>query len=287
MRLLVDSDNALGSPRGDVDDALAVAALLASGLPVAALASVGGNTPEPLAAANNRALGVLCGFPGPYLRGATAADGERVDEAAWLWAGEPLTVVALGPLTNLAAALAAARRGSRLDVAEVLVVGGSLTSRGRWPPLWPHEFNLTHDLPATRAVWDSPLPLTVVPLDVARRLRVGTRELRELAGELGEALRRGSRRWLRRMRLLRASRTFPAYDLLAAACLFAPEAVERAETAARLHARGWIEWGAGERRVTVVREVDAPAVWRRGAALLNAPRGAPGSPPPQAPPPRR
>ena len=44
--LLIDSDNAAGSPRGDVDDAFAIAALLRSGLPVAALASVAGNTSE-------------------------------------------------------------------------------------------------------------------------------------------------------------------------------------------------------------------------------------------------
>jgi len=280
VRILVDTDNALGSPRGDVDDALAVAPLLTSGLPVAAVASVAGNTSEARAAANNRRLGALCGYAGPYLRGAAARDlaagEERVHRAAWLWWPEdasagPLTVAALGPLTNVAAALtAAARHGRALAVAEVLVVGGSLHSRGRWPPLWPHEFNLTQDPRATRAVWESALPLTVVPLDVARRVRVGTAELRELRGALGEALRRGSRRWLRRARLRHASSTFPAYDLVAAACLFAPATVERVVTPARLRERLWIEWGAGERLVTLVRDCAGGAIWRATVELVNA-----------------
>ncbi len=82
MRILVDTDNALGSPRGDVDDALAVAPLLAGGLPVAAVASVGGNTSEARADENNRRLGALCGYAGPYLRGA-AARGPRPAKSGW------------------------------------------------------------------------------------------------------------------------------------------------------------------------------------------------------------
>src|ERR1700712_2555052 len=70
--LLIDTDNAAGSPSGDVDDAFAIAALLRSGLPVAAVASVGGNTGEAAADRNNRALGEICGYPGPYLRGVQA-----------------------------------------------------------------------------------------------------------------------------------------------------------------------------------------------------------------------
>ena len=70
----IDTDNAAGSPRGDVDDAFAVAALLRSGLQVAALASVAGNTGEAEADRNNRTLGELCGFAGPYLRGVEAED---------------------------------------------------------------------------------------------------------------------------------------------------------------------------------------------------------------------
>ncbi len=274
--LLIDSDNAAGSPRGDVDDAFAIAALLRGGLPVAALASVAGNTEEAAADRNNRTLGALCGYAGRYLRGVRAGEvgdigdaAERIDRAAELWTGGtggPLTFLALGPLTNLAAVLARPERGAA--IAEAVLVGSNLTSRGRFPPFWPHEFNLTKDGAATRAVFASDLPLTLIPLDVARRLRAGPRDLAELPGALGDFLRRHAARWSRRSRLLRGSPRFPVFDLAAAAYAAAPHLLEVTEGRARLHPNLWVEHGAGERRLRVARDLDAEGVWRWFTALL-------------------
>jgi inosine-uridine nucleoside N-ribohydrolase len=263
--LLIDSDNAAGSARGDVDDAFAIAALLRGGLPVAALASVGGNTSEAEADRNNRALGGICGYEGPYLRGVEAGEvPDRIDRAG-LWAGGPFRFVALGPLTNLAAVL------DRGAISEAILVGSNLTSRGRFPPWWPHEFNLTKDRAATRAVFASDLPLTVIPLDVARRLRAGPRELRDLQGPLGDFLRRHSARWSRRSLLLRGSRRFPVFDLAAAAYVLDPALTVVEETRVRLHPNLWVEYGKGERRVKVVRQLDVERVWRWFAGVLAPP----------------
>lgn len=251
--ILIDSDNAMGSRMGDVDDGLAIAAILRSGVPVAGLSSVAGNTSEANADRNNRALGTLCGYPGPYLRGLRAVD-----------AAEPLRILALGPLTNVAALLDRAER-----ISEVVLVGGNSSSPGRFPPWWPHEFNLTHDRPAARAVFDSSLSLTVVPLDVAQRMRVGKRELAELCGELGEYLRRKSARWLRRSRIVRWSSSFPAYDLPAAMYILEPSLVEVEETTARVHRNLWIEFGKGGRPVRLVRGFDPEELWRRFADRIN------------------
>ncbi|MFL6264159.1 MAG: nucleoside hydrolase [Thermoanaerobaculia bacterium] len=254
--LLIDSDNAAGSPRGDVDDAFAIAALLRSGLPVAALASVGGNTSEERAARNNRALGSLCEYSGPYLRGVQAGEvPDRIDRAG-LWEEEPLRFLALGPLTNLAAVLD--RR-----ISEAVLVGSNLTSRGRFPPWWPHEFNLTKDPAATRAVFASELPLTLIPLDVARKLKIGPRELRALEGPLGDFLRRCSVRWSRRSLLRRGSRRFPVFDLAAAAYVLDPSLVTVEETRARLHPNLWVELGRSGRWVRVVRDFAARVIWGR------------------------
>lgn len=277
--LLLDSDNALGSRSGDVDDGLALAALLRSGLPVAGLASVGGNTGERRAAANNRRLGELCGYAGPYFRGARARDlgaGERrIHLEKDLWSGRqaPLRVAALGPLTNVAAALEEAARHrevpAELAVSEVVLVGGNASSRGRFPPWWPHEFNLTKDRAAAHRVLASGLPLTVVPLDVGRRLTVGRRDLDDLKGELGERLRRQSIRWLWRCRLLRASSTFAAFDLVAASYLIDPSGIEVEETRVRVHRNLWLEFGRGDRPVKVIRAFDRGALWERFVALVN------------------
>jgi inosine-uridine nucleoside N-ribohydrolase len=277
--LLIDTDNALGSPTGDVDDAFALAALLTSGLPVAALASVAGNTDEARAFANNRTLGDLAGFAGQggrYLRGVRAVSvgetAERIDEAADLWSGpgEPVRWIALGPLTNLAAVLVAAeRRGVAPRIAEVVLVGGNLSSRGRWPPFWPLEFNLTQDRPAARAVFASDLPLTLVPLDVARRLCAGPEELAGLAGPLGEHLRRGARRWLWRSRLLKARNSIALFDLLAAAYVVYPEHVHVEATTVRLRPNLLVEPSSGGRPVRIVRGFDGEAIWARFRAQVN------------------
>lgn len=266
--LFVDSDSGLGSPAGDVDDGFALVLLFGSGCPVGAVASVFGNTPEPRARANHQALARLCGYRGPIVGGARGPLGgggaATSSEAARLlasWPG-PLRVLALGPLTNLAAALQAAP-GQAARVREVIGVGSNLRSRGRWPPLWPHEFNLTGDRAATRVVFESGVPLTLVPLDVARGLTVTPADLATLTGPVGDHLRRHSRRWFRRALWVRGRRVFPVWDLLAAVYAIAPSLVESGPSTARLHPNGWVEHGAGDRPLTVVRAFDRDAVWRR------------------------
>jgi purine nucleosidase len=274
--LVVDSDNGLGAPRGDVDDGLALAALFRSGLPIAAVASVFGNTTEPRARANHRTLAALCGYAGPVLAGAagplprSGPPGPLSEAARLLVAGPgPWRLIALGPLTNLAAALAADPAvAGRL--AEVVCVGGNATSRGRWPPLWPFEFNLTHDRRATRLVFESAAPLTLVPLDVARRLVVTPGDLAGLPGPLGSHLRRHTARWFRRALLLRGRRAFPAWDLVAALLAVGPAGCETEATVARLSPSGWVELGAGHRPLRLVRAIDPAELRRRFRALVAA-----------------
>jgi inosine-uridine nucleoside N-ribohydrolase len=267
VAILIDTDNALGSRSGDVDDGLAIAALLRSGVPVAALSSVGGNAGEAEADCNNRALGALCGYPGPYLRGVrTAEAADRIDVCPELWSSAPVRVLALGPLTNVAAVLPVLRSSA----IEVVLVGGNISSRGRFPPFWPHEFNLTKDREAACAVFASDLPLTIVPLDVARRLRVGEQELARLEGALGRYIRQHSERWLRRSRWLHGPGGFSAFDLLAAATVFAPATVSIEETTARAHRNLWLEFGQGGRPVRLVRDFDGTTILERFQSLINS-----------------
>jgi inosine-uridine nucleoside N-ribohydrolase len=276
LPVLIDTDNAAGSPMGDVDDAFALVALLLSGLPVAALSSVGGNTSEAQADRNNRSLGDLCGYGGPYLRGIEAEEvPDRIDRAD-LWTGGPLRFIALGPLTNLAAVL---DRNHRAAISEAVLVGGNLSSLGRFPPWWPHEFNLTENPDATRAVFASDLPLTVMPLDVARWLRIGPGELKALPGELGESLRRHAARWVRRSLLIRGSFRFPVFDLAAAAYAIDPSLVTVEETRARLHPNLWLEFGQGDRPLRVVRALDTEAIWKLFADLVSERPAGDASPP--------
>ena len=117
---------------------------------------------------------------------------------------------------------------------------------------------------------ETDLPLTVVPLDVARRLRVGAPELARLEGALGEHIRRHSQRWLRRSRWLHGPGGFSAFDLLAAATVFAPAAVSSEETTARAHANLWLEFGKGGRPVRLIRGFDGAAILERFRSLINS-----------------
>lgn len=74
-----------------------------------------------------------------------------------------ITVVAIGPLTNLA--LAIRREPALLQaIREVVIMGGALRHEGNVTPL--AEFNVYVDPHAAHIVYHSGLPLTLVPLDV-------------------------------------------------------------------------------------------------------------------------
>lgn len=250
--LFVDSDNALGAAGGDVDDAFAIAALFAAGVPVAALSSCSGNTSERRAYENNRRLAALFAWDGPVIDAAEAR--ERLPE----FTGR---VVALGPLTNIAGASKAR---------EIVFVGGNSVSHGRWPPFWPYEFNLTRDRAATRAVFALDVPLTIFPLNVARQLTVREADLEGIGGAVGETLRRESRRWFAHLRRMRFTRLFPVYDLAAALYVLDPAGFTFQETTARMRPNTFLEFGRGDRHVKLCVALDHDRLWGRFRELVGA-----------------
>ena len=98
---------------------------------------------------------------------------------------EPLYVVAIGAITNIASALLAAP-----DIAERIVV----VWLGGQPISWHHtrEFNLSQDLLAARALFDSGVALVRVPcLNVAEHLRTTQAEMERFVkgqGAIGDYL---------------------------------------------------------------------------------------------------
>jgi inosine-uridine nucleoside N-ribohydrolase len=261
----IDADNAMGSPSGDVDDAFAIAGMVRAGAPIAAISSVDGNTSEPLAFQNNRTLCTLLGYSGPLLRAREAVP------AMTTFGGR---LLALGPLTNVAAA--------KPPAAEIILVGGNSVSRGRWPPLWPHEFNLTKDRAAARAVFAAEAPLTIFPLNVARELWVRAEDLQSIGGELGAWLRKESARWFKHLMRVRLTGRFPIYDLAAALYALDPAGFTMDRTLARMHGNTYIEFDAKDkapadagapfahiREVTVCRGLRRRELWQRFLSLLR------------------
>lgn len=248
---VIDTDNAFGSPKGDVDDAYAIAAMIRGGAEIAAISAVGGNTSEPLSHQNNLRLAHVLRWTGPVLRAAEARPMLRTF---------PGRILALGPLTNVALATAAS---------EIIIVGSKLRTWGRWPGLWPHEFNLTEDKAATRKVFASAMSLTFFPLDVVRALSIRRRDLEDIAGAFGEELRRGSARWFRHRLLKRASFRFPLWDLVAALYALDPDGLTIEDTTATMRASTLIEFGKGSRKVRVCTSLDAKKLWKRFVRLVS------------------
>jgi len=80
-----------------------------------------------------------------------------------------LTIVAIGPLTNVARFIkeqpAAAKKLKR-----IVLMGGSVAIGYEGKPIAEPEWNIETDIAAAKAVFASGLPLTVVPLDVTAKL---------------------------------------------------------------------------------------------------------------------
>jgi inosine-uridine nucleoside N-ribohydrolase len=82
-------------------------------------------------------------------------------------AGDGLTIICLGPLTNLAHVL---RRDPSLagQIGHVIIQGGAISAPGNATAV--AEFNLYCDPLAAREVFRSPLTKTLIPLDVTRQV---------------------------------------------------------------------------------------------------------------------
>jgi inosine-uridine nucleoside N-ribohydrolase len=104
-----------------------------------------------------------------------------------------VTLVAVGPLTNLALALAL-EPGLPALVKEVILMGGSASAGGNVTPV--AEANIWGDPQAADIVFAAPWSVTMVGLDVTTRVRLGDDRLLRMAqrdARVGDFLYRASR----------------------------------------------------------------------------------------------
>jgi purine nucleosidase len=185
-----------------VDDALALCwALFDPGLEVVAVTAVGGNCAPAQATRNAQAiiealdpprwprLGAASepepeASPPPQGRGLYGPDGlggvdlplaerqhllpaEKVICDQVRAAPDAITIVALGPLTNLARAF---QRDPEIVslVGRVVMAGGTVAGPGNITPA--AEFNMFCDPPAAAAIFQSPSTKSLIPLDVTNRV---------------------------------------------------------------------------------------------------------------------
>ncbi|HTV59198.1 MAG TPA: nucleoside hydrolase [Verrucomicrobiae bacterium] len=202
-RIIIDTDPG-------VDDAMAIfLALRSPELKIEAITPVSGNVPLALTLPNALRLVEIAGrtdvpvaggasvplvrdlvtakyvhgenglggveFPEPTVKPVAETATEIICRLVRSNPGE-ITIVAVGPLTNIATVLRSDPEIARLIPAIVLMGGG--ISHGNVTPA--AEFNLYVDPEAARVVFDAGIPLTMVGLDVTEKVIVNESHIRQL-----------------------------------------------------------------------------------------------------------
>jgi purine nucleosidase len=184
-RIILDTDLAMGAPGADIDDGFALALALADPAVVVDLVTTVGGNSDVVTSTRLTAdlLRLLRREDVPVVQGAPA-EPTAAEEIARRVLAEPgqLTVVAIGPLTNVAGALAmdASVAGA---VREVVAMGGVYLEQTNVAAM-PGEYNFWCDPDAAQAVMESGVQLRLVGLDVTRRVRL-TRADADAIAELG------------------------------------------------------------------------------------------------------
>lgn len=264
-RIWIDTDAACGAAtRTDPDDCLAILWLVSRGVDIVGLSTSFGNATGDVVADRMAALvaqmahdglavpPVFRGYGAPRKSGSSLPLGVTALQSA-LEAG-PLTILALGPLTNPAAALDGRPDLQRNVVRVIAVMGhrpghlfhptegkGTGTGFGHGPIF--RDLNVSVDPDATRAVLGLSLPMTLIPYDAARATLITGSDLDALAlqGPPDAWVAQTARAWLIFWNEDVGLPGFHPFDWIAAAFLTDPEQFNCANVTARM-TREWTFW---------------------------------------------
>jgi purine nucleosidase len=246
--VIIDTDPAIGIPLHDVDDALAILYMLAmpAEFKVVGLTTVFGNTSLANTTAKAREVLQVAGRsripvrPGARRRadlGKETGASRFIASFAREHPGK-LTVLAIGPLTNVATA-GILDKGFYENVGRIVVMGGALESGYGLPLISPMELNFLKDTRAAAGVLSAPCEKVVVTAELCRQVVFSRREIDALASIPGAAARylvRSIEPWYRVNRIAPVpwKGGFVPWDVVAAAHLCRPELFEERETCLRL-----------------------------------------------------
>jgi purine nucleosidase len=308
-RVWIDTDAACGHGRAtDPDDCFALLALIrAPGLEIVGVSTVFGNAPLDVTDRTTRDLMAVVERTGnrvpPVYRGSagpvTEAHGGAPDPAAPdparaalrdALARGPLTMAALGPVTNVAVALEGrpdllpnvgrlvavmGRRPGHLFHPAEASGGGILFGHG---PVF-RDFNFDMDRAAATAVVKMRPPMTFVPYDVARNLSLTGPDLAamERGGGTAAWIAARARGWLDFWARDVGRDGFYPFDLLAAAYVIEPGLFDCAEAGTWIGRddRLWNVWFHDPPALLVGRRDDTPDDVQASAPALYCPRIAP------------
>jgi purine nucleosidase len=131
-----------------------------------------------------------------------------------------MTLVAVGPMTNVAVALAREPELPRL-IRRVVTMGGAFTYPGNTSPL--AEFNIWVDPEAARSVFEAGFNLTIVPLDATMQTLLTDEHINRLgSGAVASFVRTVTNAAMDRSLQRRGRRAFAMHDPLATAIALDP-----------------------------------------------------------------
>jgi inosine-uridine nucleoside N-ribohydrolase len=134
---------------------------------------------------------------------------------------QPVTIVALGPLTNLAEALLA-KPSLTEKIARIVIMGGALRVAGNIPEINPRihnpyaEWNIFCDPYAADVVFQSGAAITLVPLDATNQAPLNDAFVEQLATGPATPASQFVVQAIRRIQRLLRGQTFYLWDPLAA-----------------------------------------------------------------------
>ncbi|HEY0701501.1 MAG TPA: nucleoside hydrolase [Candidatus Acidoferrales bacterium] len=270
LRVIIDSDPG-------VDDAVAILlALRSPELKIEAITAVSGNVPLELTLPNALRLVEIAGrtdipvaagashpllrrlvtaryahgnnglggvdFPAPTTKPSRESANELLRRIIRENPGQ-ITIAAIGPLTNIATLLRSDPEIAPL-IRGIAIMGGSLSGGNITPSA---EFNFYADPEAARVVFDANLPLTMVGLDVTRKVLLTQDHVKALEAShdpAGQAAGKIMRATIERVRQGSGSPTVAMHDPLTIAWLIDPSILTLRDYYVEVETSG--EWTAGE-----------------------------------------
>jgi inosine-uridine nucleoside N-ribohydrolase len=264
MRIIIDTDPAMGTLGGDPEDCFAIMlALNSPEVTVDGITVVQGNVPAEKGYSNARhLLKLLDREDVPLRRGRLRPmNAERKIQVEWLErrygtkqiteivepVGEEadaisfltetvlaspgeITLVTIGPLTNVAAAMQRSPEFAR-SLAGIVMMGGTAECAGNISPA--AEFNYWQDPDAADIVFRSGADLTMIGLDVCHQTHLYPEQVQECARagtKLGEFVLEATAPWFKIMAAGVGSGSLHLYDSLAVAATIDPSLVTLEES---------------------------------------------------------
>jgi purine nucleosidase len=173
-----------------------------------------------------------------------------------------VTLIATGPLTNLALALQKDPEGMG-KVKEICIMGGAVRTKGNITPY--AEFNIYSDPIAAKRVFGSGLPMTLVPLDVTHQVSLTARVMEEKVIPIENALCRfltGATGYDAATHCFPERERIYLHDPLAVGVVVEPGLVKRERLSLHVNTEEGDRWGhiseaSGENEIEVCLEVDS------------------------------